>query len=259
MENDPPMVTIEGKQVCAWTPEAQQYLFDHPDELKELFKREIVKSGKRGDYVFTSSNLTLFEHIDGAHSKKTDPIIKGFGEEWCKWKEGFDAKYLEFRRSLVVKDGKVNLSMNLHRDNTLGLVSNAPVDAAIIRLNDVWYTAAELAADTEAYCKYLDELHEINVLRDEELTALHLSTPAGGQSLSSTGISHTQPVLEALKHQVNVRVITPAASIQHDIHRNCIPCNDPKSTTYNVDIFQKIHAIAVALRDGQPLPDFAQE
>jgi len=216
-------------------PTVQQRLFEHPDALIALLDRHVAH--RKQDPTLTAPSFyhfTSYPGIAGAHSFETEQQMQTM-VEWTLWSVKLAEKYRPFVSQFVDPEG---------RPKAIPIQTGWDGDKAMLRLPMGWAYASEVERDCANYLKYVDMLEEFDVRRESELSDLMHATRPELTPLCFVGLGHTLRMVERLKDEFAVHILTPHSSTHLDKKRSAEPVNSPKNPLMNVDLYRTLLRLA---------------
>lgn len=224
-----PTIEFGGNSYDIHTPEAQQFLFDHPDELISCMdaQQPIARKYKCSTPCFYS--YTTYKGISGAHSVKTAKLVTEFGETWEPWMKQYKDKYKEFWSQFPAGQDEPTK----YRVETGW--GEPPQRIPVVRLaGSLWWPLDHVLSEMHWYLTYADKLAELDEAREKDMCEFFIATKPECVPMGFAGKGHEFRLIDRLKDGMNVRVLTPTASIEFDNTRTKLPVNHPDAKMLNI-------------------------
>ncbi|KKW36612.1 MAG: hypothetical protein UY85_C0079G0004 [Candidatus Peribacteria bacterium GW2011_GWB1_54_5] len=223
-----PVIEFDGSDHDVHTPEAQQFLFDHPRALRDCMDVQQRMAEQRACSTPCFYAYTTYPGTRGAHSAATEQLINAFVATWLPFMRQYQQKYKEFWERFQGQEGEIHYNIGTGWDP-------AKDDAPLVCLvGEQWWYRDDVLREMQWYLQYADKLAELDEVRERELCELFAATKPVYVPMGFAGKGHEFRIVERLRDSMNLRVLTPTASVHLDNMRKTLPINHPDAKILNI-------------------------
>lgn len=197
----------KGQSIFADNP---GYIMNFFDQYQRLSRKE-YGGNLPIFYIFST-----YGHFHGAHTQKSEEVLDHMFERWIPWYQSFEKRYRELIQ-MGGTGGNVTIDTGYderNRRHTMTVCGRT-------------IPAADVERDMLEYFEYADCLTKANDVRDGEMSEFMRATPRGKIPLCYAGMGHEAAMIQALRKDMHVHVVSPVASQPYRRQRLHLPPNHP--------------------------------